>query len=171
MWTHPGKKLLFMGGEIGQWREWNHDTALDWHLLAEGDHAGLQRWVSDLNHLYRSSPALHARDFSQDGFEWIDGNDNDNSVLTFVRRGANGELVTVACNFTPVVRSGYRMGVPIAGAWRERLNSDAPIYGGSGVGNLGRVVTEPRPWHGRPQSLALTLPPLGIVVLSPEAAQ
>jgi 1,4-alpha-glucan branching enzyme len=170
MWSHPGKKLLFMGCEFGQWREWNHDTALDWHLTDDGDHRGLQRWVADLNALYRREPALHRRDFSAEGFEWIDANDNDNSVLTFVRRGGEGPPVLVACNFTPVARHGYRVGVPLAGAWREALNSDAPIYGGSGVGNLGRVVAEPVAWHGRTQSVTLTLPPLAAVVFTPEEA-
>jgi 1,4-alpha-glucan branching enzyme len=170
MWTHPGKKLLFMGGEIGQWREWNHDTALDWHLLQDPTHAGLQQWVADLNRLYRGEAALHQRDFEASGFEWIDSNDYDNSVITFLRRGNDGQPVLVACNFTPVVREGYRVGVPIAGGWRERLNSDAPTYGGSGVGNLGRVVSEPVAWHGREQSVRLTLPPLAMVAFSPEGA-
>jgi 1,4-alpha-glucan branching enzyme len=172
MWTHPGKKLLFMGGEFGQWREWNHDTQLDWHLAQEPDHAGLQRWVADLNRLYRSEPALHERDFSPEGFEWIDSNDSDNSVLTFLRRPADGgPPVLVACNFTPVVRQGYRVGVPLSGAWKEVLNGDAPIYGGSGVGNLGRVTSEPLAWHGRPHSMLLTLPPLATVILAPEHAE
>jgi 1,4-alpha-glucan branching enzyme len=171
MWTHPGKKLLFMGGEIAQWREWNHDTALDWHLLQESDHAGVQQWVADLNHVYRDEPALHQRDFDGAGFEWIDANDYDNSVLTFLRSGSSGAPVLVACNFTPVVREGYRVGVPVSGGWRERLNSDAPTYGGSGVGNLGRVVSEPVKWHGRAQSVTLTLPALSVVVFSPEGGQ
>ena len=171
MWTHPGKKLLFMGGELAQWREWNHDTALDWHLLQESDHAGIQQWVADLNHLYRQEPALYQRDFDAGGFEWIDANDYDNSVATFLRRGNDGSPLLVACNFTPLVREGYRVGVPIAGGWRERLNSDAPTYGGSGVGNLGRVVSEPVKWHGREQSVMLTLPPLAVTVFSPEGGQ
>jgi 1,4-alpha-glucan branching enzyme len=171
MWTHPGKKLLFMGGEFGQWREWNHDTALDWHLANEPDHAGLQRWVADLNRCYRERPALHQRDFTPDGFEWIDSNDSDNSVLTFLRRPADGPPILVACNFTPMVRYGYRVGVPVAGAWSEILNSDAPIYGGSGVGNMGRVASEPVPWHGRSHSIPLTIPPLATVILAPEHAE
>jgi 1,4-alpha-glucan branching enzyme len=170
MWSHPGKKLLFMGGEFGQWREWNHDTALDWHLTDDSDHRGLQRWVADLNALYRREPALHQRDFSAGGFEWIDANDSDNSVLSFLRRGEGGPPVLVACNFTPVPRHGYRVGVPVCGVWQEILNSDAPAYGGSGQGNLGRVASEPVPWHGREHSLALTLPPLGAVMLMPEGA-
>ena len=170
MWTHPGKKLLFMGGEFGQWREWRHEGQLDWELTREGDHAGLQRWLADLNGAYRSAPALHDRDFTPDGFEWIDGNDTDNSVLTFLRWPGEGPPALVACNFTPIVRENYRVGVPLAGAWREALNSDSEAYGGSGVGNLGRVVAEKQAWHGRPQSLSLTLPPLAMVMLVPEHA-
>jgi 1,4-alpha-glucan branching enzyme len=179
MWSHPGKKLLFMGGEFGQWREWNHDTALDWHLTDQPDHRGLQRWVADLNALYRREPALHERDFSPEGFEWIDANDSDNSVLTFVRhgdrhpgegRGPSSEIL-IACNFTPVPRHGYRVGLPKPGAWREVINSDAPIYGGSGVGNMGRVESEPVSWHGRTQSALLTLPPLGVVMFTPEGTR
>jgi 1,4-alpha-glucan branching enzyme len=169
MWAHPGKKLLFMGGEFGQWREWGHDGALDWHLVQEPDHAGLQQWVSDLNRLYGEAPALHRHDFDGAGFEWIDANDSDNSVLTFLRHAEGSPPVLVVCNFTPIARYGYRVGVPIAGAWREALNSDAPAYGGSGVGNLGRASTEPVSWHGRAQSLALTLPPLAAVMFVPEA--
>ena len=171
MWTHPGKKLLFMGGEFGQWREWNHDRQLDWWLTAEDDHAGVQRWVRDLNHAYRRERALHGLDFAAEGFEWIDANDSDNSVLTFLRRAEEGPPLLVACNFTPVPREGYQVGVPLAGAWREILNSDAPVYGGSGIGNLGRVEAVPTAWHGREHSVRLTLPPLGVVVFTPEPAQ
>jgi 1,4-alpha-glucan branching enzyme len=171
MWSHPGKKLLFMGGEFGQWREWHHDRQLDWHLTQEHDHAGLQRWIADLNAAYRAEPALHRRDFANNGFEWIDGNDSDNSVLTFLRWPGDGPPVLVVCNFTPVVRENYRVGVPLAGAWREALNSDAHNYGGSGVGNLGRVVAEETPWHGRGQSLSLTLAPLAMMLFVPEHAQ
>jgi len=171
MWTHPGKKLLFMGGEFGQWREWRHEGQLDWGLTGESDHAGMQRWLADLNGAYRAEPALHARDFAPDGFEWIDGNDTDNSVLTFLRWPGLGPPVLVACNFTPMVRENYRVGVPLAGVWREALNSDADAYGGSGVGNLGRVVAEGQPWHGRGQSVSLTLPPLAMVMLVPEPAE
>jgi 1,4-alpha-glucan branching enzyme len=170
MWTHPGKKLLFMGGEFGQWREWHHERELDWALCQEPDHAGLQRWLADLNRLYRGEPALHRLDFDKAGFEWIDGNDSDNSVLTFLRWPGDGPPVLVACNFTPVVREGYQVGVPLAGAWREILNSDSPLYGGSGVGNLGRVEALASPWHGRAHSLRLTLPPLSVVLFAPEAA-
>jgi 1,4-alpha-glucan branching enzyme len=170
MWTHPGKKLLFMGGELGQWQEWNHDRQLDWELTRHEDHAGLQRWVADLNRAYREHPALHLKDFSPEGFEWIDGNDSENSVLTFLRWGDGDRPVLVACNFTPVPRRGYRVGVPLAGGWREVLNSDARIYGGSDVGNGGRIESEEVSWHGRPNSLGLTLPPLGVVMLTPVAA-
>jgi len=170
MWSHPGKKLLFMGGEFGQWREWNHDRALDWELTNESDHAGIQRWIGDLNRAYREYPALHGRDFTADGFEWIDGNDYENSVVTFLRWTDKGPPVLVACNFTPVPREGYRVGVPRSGAWREILNSDAHQYGGSGVGNMGRVVSDEVEWHGRTSSLALTLPPLGVLMLTPEEA-
>ncbi len=171
MWTHPGKKLLFMGGEIAQWREWHHERALDWELAQRAEHAGVQRWVSDLNRAYRERPALHELDFSQDGFQWVDNHDSDNSILTFLRLAADGSPVLVACNFTPVVRYGYRVGVPRGGAWREILNSDAPFYGGSGVGNMGRVEASDEPWHGRAHSLRLTLPPLAAVVLEPEVTK
>jgi 1,4-alpha-glucan branching enzyme len=171
MWTHPGKKLLFMGSEFGQWREWSHDRQLDWDLAKHGEHAGLQRWVADLNRTYRDQPALHASDFVGDAFEWIDGNDSENSVLTYVRHYNGDRPVLVACNFTPVPREGYRVGVPLAGGWREMLNSDARIYGGSDVGNGGRVESEEVEWHGRPNSLNLTLPPLAVVMFTPEEAQ
>ncbi|MFZ5587354.1 MAG: 1,4-alpha-glucan branching protein GlgB [Thermodesulfobacteriota bacterium] len=167
MWAQPGKKLLFMGGEIGQWREWNHDASLDWHLLDHPSHAGVQRWVADLNRAYRAEPALHRHDCAWDGFEWIDCNDSDASVLTFIRRGG-GQTVLAACNFTPVPRHGYRVGAPLGGFWREMLNSDASDYAGSGVGNAGGVMADDRPLHGRPHSLSLTLPPLAIVMLRHE---
>jgi 1,4-alpha-glucan branching enzyme len=170
MWMHPGKKLLFMGGEIGQWREWHHERGLDWELTREADHAGLQQWVRDLNRTYAQRPELHQLDFTQPGFEWIDNHDSDDSVLTFLRKSADGSPVLVACNFTPVVRHGYRVGVPLGGAWIETLNSDAPFYGGSGVGNMGRVEAQDTACHGRPHSVSLTLPPLGILVLVPGAS-
>jgi 1,4-alpha-glucan branching enzyme len=171
MWTHPGKKLLFMGGEIGQWREWHHERQLDWELTHEADHAGLQHWVRDLNRLLSQRPELHQLDFSQAGFEWIDSHDSDASVLTWLRKAADGSPIMVACNFTPVVRHGYRVGVPRGGTWIESLNSDAPFYGGSGVGNMGRVEAQHTPCHGRAHSLSLTLPPLAIVVFAPEAGR
>jgi len=166
MAASPGKKLLFMGGEFGQEREWNHDESLDWHLLESPLHAGVSRWAADLNKLYRSLPALHALDCDPSGFEWVDLHDAENSVLAFLRHSASGERsVLVAVNFTPVTREGYRVGVPVGGVWREVANSDAADYGGSGVGNLGAVEAEDVVSHGRPCSLALTLPPLGIVIL------
>jgi 1,4-alpha-glucan branching enzyme len=169
-WAHPGKKLLFMGGEIGQWREWHHDGSLDWHLLAWGEHRGLQRWVGDLNRLYRESPALHEVDFEHHGFEWVDCGDAASSVVSFLRwpRDRRRRPVLVVVNATPVPRHGYRIGVPRGGPWRERLNSDAREYGGSGVGNMGGAWADEVPWHGRPFSVALTLPPLGCVYLAPE---
>jgi len=165
MYTQPGKKLLFMGGEFGQRNEWNHETSLDWHLLEQPEHATLLRWVRDLNTAYRGEPALHELDTSQAGFEWIDCNDAEQSVLVYLRRAhSSSDILIVACNFTPVPRRNYRIGVPTAGRWAETLNSDAPLYGGSGQGNLGGVVSAPVRWHGRPQSINVTLPPLGMVV-------
>jgi 1,4-alpha-glucan branching enzyme len=174
MFTQPGKKLLFMGGEIGQWREWNHDAELDWPLLEAERHAGMQRWVRDLNHFYRSERAASELDFEGDGFQWLDADDAWNSVLSFVRRSRSDlpnkpcEELLVVCNFTPVVRHNYRLGVPHVGFWRELLNSDAHVYGGSGVGNMGGAQSAPVPFHGRPHSLNLTLPPLGMIVLKHE---
>jgi 1,4-alpha-glucan branching enzyme len=165
MYTQPGKKLLFMGGEIGQWREWAHEGSLDWHLLEHEKHQGLQRWVRDLNTLYRGEPALHELDCDPGGFAWIDCNDAEQSTLCYLRRGsAPADMLVVACNFTPVPRHNHRIGVPAAGQWREILNSDAPLYGGSGQGNLGAVRSAPVACHGHPQSLVLTLPPLVTVV-------
>jgi len=165
MWAHPGKKLLFMGGELAQWREWAHEGELDWALAMNGQHAGVQRFVADANRLYARSPALFEIDFETPGFEWIVGDDRDASVVVFVRRARRGAPLLVACNFTPVPRSHYRVGVPEPGFWREVLNSDASAYGGSGIGNLGGVHTEPHGLHGRAQSLSLTLPPLAAVYL------
>jgi 1,4-alpha-glucan branching enzyme len=165
MYTQPGKKLLFMGGEFGQWREWNHDTSLDWHLLDHAPHRGLQRWVRDLNTCYRGEPALHELDCDPIGFMCIDGSDSEQSTLTFLRRGKlSDDVLVVACNFTPVPRHNYRIGVPRAGQWLEILNSDAPLYGGSGQGNLGSVVSAPVSSHGHAQSIVITLPPLAVVV-------
>jgi 1,4-alpha-glucan branching enzyme len=174
MFTQPGKKLLFMGGELAQSREWNHDAELDWHLLDYPPHAGIRAWVRDLNRLYRDHPAMHQLDFDPAGFEWLDADDAWNSVLTYARKaraGADGgtaEELVVVCNFTPVIRRNYRVGVPGTGFWREILNSDADVYGGSGTGNLGGVESVPIPFHGRPHSLSLTLPPLGMLVLTHE---
>jgi 1,4-alpha-glucan branching enzyme len=163
---HPGKKLLFMGSELAQRSEWNHDTSLEWHLLAHEPHRGMQRLLGDLNRLYASEPALHQVDFDWHGFEWIDCNDADASVLSFLRRGTNSdEVMAVVANFTPVVREGYRIGVPNAGEYREVLNTDAGIYGGSNVGNWGIVRATAEPRLGKPYSLVLTLPPLAAVFL------
>ena len=167
MWGHPGKKLLFMGSEFGQKREWQHDESLEWHVLQYPLHAGVQRWVRDLNNLYRATAALYQLDFSNAGFEWVDCNDSDTSVISFLRRDRSGGLVLVVCNFTPVVRTGYRVGVPRGGRWRECLNSDAREYGGGGVGNAGRVDAEAGGAHGRPFVLTLTLPPLAALLLQP----
>jgi 1,4-alpha-glucan branching enzyme len=168
MWAHPGKKLLFMGGEFAQWAEWDHDRSLDWHLLAEEEHAGVQRLVADLNHTYQSTPALWQVDGSSDGFRWIDAGNVDQSVASFVRLDANG-TPGVACiaNFSPEVHHGFRIGLPAPGAWREVINTDAHDYGGSGQGNMGMVETEPTGWHGFEQSALITVPPLAVVWLSP----
>ncbi len=164
MFGHPGKKLLFMGCEFGQEREWNHDRSLDWHLLEQPEHAGLQRLVRDLNGLLRSTPALHTQDFSNAGFEWIDHGDAERSIFSFVRRGSNGQVVLVVSNFVPVVHHGVRLGVPAAGTWHERLNTDSAHYGGSDVGTpLAAARSEDVPAHGHAQSIVLTLPPLATV--------
>ncbi|HEY2809713.1 MAG TPA: 1,4-alpha-glucan branching protein GlgB [Steroidobacteraceae bacterium] len=167
MWAHPGKKLLFMGGEFGQRREWQHEESLEWHVLQYPLHAGVQRWVRDLNRLYRALPALHELDFSDAGFQWIDCQDADLSVVAFLRRDASGAVALIACNFTPVPRESYRLGVPLPGRWLERLNSDATDYGGSGLGNEGALEAQPQPAHGHVQSLQLRLPPLALVILTP----
>jgi 1,4-alpha-glucan branching enzyme len=164
MVAQPGKKLLFMGGEFGQWAEWSHERSLDWHLLRQPRHAGLQRWVADLNRLYRAEPALHEHDCKPAGFEWVDCHDAASSALSFLRKGATpGEHVLVVCNFTPVARYPYRVGVPCGGTWKELLNSDAAVYGGSGQGNYGGVAADCTKHHELPCSLNLNLPPLGIV--------
>ena len=164
MYAQPGKKLMFMGDEFGQWNEWNHDTSLDWHLLDQPANQGVKRWVRDLNTVYRAIPSLHELDCHPDGFSWIDCNDVAQSVLSMLRknRSAN-DLVLIVCNFTPVPRHNYRVGVPQSGHWEEILNGDAPIYGGSGQGNIGGATTAPVGWHGHPQSLNLTLPPLAMI--------
>ena len=168
MWTHPGKKLLFMGSEFGQEREWNHDQSLDWHLLADPAHDGVRRLVRDLNALYRREPGLHARDCAPEGFEWVEGGDAQNSVFSYLRRGAEGDRpVLCIANMTPMPREGYRVGVPEGGAWDELLNTDAEGYGGAGMGNFGAVHAEDEWAHGRPHSLVLTLPPLATIALAP----
>jgi 1,4-alpha-glucan branching enzyme len=166
MWGHPGKKLLFMGCEFAQGREWSHERSLDWHLLGQAEHAGVQRLVRDLNHLYRAHPALYTQDFSAAGFEWIDHDDARRSLLSFVRKGADGSLMLVVSNFAPVVHQGLRLGVPRAGRWQERLNTDSAFYGGSNVGTpLGLACSEAVHSHGREHSVVLTVPPLATVFL------
>jgi 1,4-alpha-glucan branching enzyme len=168
MYAHPGKKLMFMGCEFGQRREWNYDHSLDWHLLELPLHAGLRRFVSDLNRVYTEEPALHEVDFDPAGFQWIDCNDNDNSVVSFIRRARDtGDFLVAIVNFTPVPREGYRIGVPAAGSYTELVNSDGEAYGGSNVGNGGVVFTEPIASHGLPDSLRLNLPPLAVLILRP----
>jgi 1,4-alpha-glucan branching enzyme len=165
MWTHPGKKLLFMGGEFGQEREWNHDHSLDWHLLADESHRGVQSLVRDLNHLYRSTPSLHQLDCEPEGFEWIDGGNTAQSLLSYTRYGKPGTApAVVVCNFTPQVHHGFRLGVPKGGRWIEKLNSDSAGYGGSNVGNLGEIEARKESAHGRPFSIDITVPPLATVV-------
>jgi 1,4-alpha-glucan branching enzyme len=171
MYGQPGKKLLFMGGEFAQWNEWYHESSLDWHLLKSAPHAGMQRWVEDLNRFYTGELAMHELDLNAAGFGWVVANDPDQSVLIFLRRGkTTGTTVLVACNFTPVPRENYRVGVPWGGFWKEVLNSDAADYGGSGMGNDGGVWAAPDASHGRPHSLNLTLPPLAAVFLRSESA-
>jgi 1,4-alpha-glucan branching enzyme len=166
MFGHPGKKLMFMGSEFGQWREWNCEESLDWHLLEEPMHAGLARWVRELNAIYQREPSLHQVDFDGAGFTWIDCNDNENSVISLIRRARDPDDFTVmVANFTPVPRPGYRIGVPAGGWYREVLNSDAESYGGSNMGNAGGVMTEPIAAHGYDHSLSLIVPPLGFLLL------
>jgi 1,4-alpha-glucan branching enzyme len=169
MYTMPGKKLLFMGAELGQGHEWNHDSSLDWHLLQYPEHAGLKRSLQDLNRLYRSRKALYERDCEPEGFQWIDCNDSDACVISYLRRGADpDDFVVVICNFTPVVRQDYCIGVPKPGRYSEAFNSDSAFYGGSNVGNNGVIQTLGKPLHGQPDSLSVTLPPLAALVLVPE---
>jgi 1,4-alpha-glucan branching enzyme len=163
MCAQPGKKLLFMGGEFGQWREWAHDASLQWELLDYLPHAGLRNWVRDLNHFYKNEPAMHEWDCDPAGFEWIDCGDAESSVVSLMRKGKSTSMqILVVCNFTPVPRQNYRLGAPRRGYWREVLNSDAAEYGGSNMGNLGGVETAPIPLHGRHNSLTLILPPLSV---------
>jgi len=168
MYAVPGKKLLFMGAEFGQWSEWNHEASLDWHLLKEPMHDGLSRWTGDLNRVMREERPLHELDFDPAGFAWIDITDAEQSVISFMRRSSNDELIIAVFNFTPVPRHNYQIGAPLPGRWLELLNSDAPIYGGSGQGNLGGVDAVPIGKHGHLHSLTLTLPPLGALFLKPE---
>jgi 1,4-alpha-glucan branching enzyme len=168
MWAHPGKNLLFMGGELAQWREWSAETSLDWHLLEDRDHQGVQSLVRDLNHAYRETPALWEDDFQPTGFRWLEPNDAAANVLAFMRVGSNPKrpLVCIS-NLSPVPRYGYRLGLPLRGHWREVVNTDAGYYGGSDVGNLGEVKAEATPWHDQPFSAEVTLPPLAAVWLVP----
>jgi 1,4-alpha-glucan branching enzyme len=166
MFGHPGKKLMFMGSEFAQWREWHHDESLDWHLLQFADHRAMQQWVRDLNRTLAEQPALHQVDFDHTGFEWLDCSDFESSVVSFIRRAHDrSDFVVVAVNFTPVPRQGYVIGVPEPGRYVELLNSDAEIYGGSNLGNGGGLHSEPVPAHGRPHRLSLVLPPLGCLIL------
>jgi 1,4-alpha-glucan branching enzyme len=172
MYGHPGKKLLFMGGEFGQWREWIHDESLEWHVLEYPFHHGIQRWVSDLNHFYKKEPAMYELDFNNQGFEWVDFRDWEQSTISFIRKGKHtDDIILVVCNFTPVPRHNYRIGVPRGGFWREVLNSDAKIYYGSGYGNLGGVEAIPTPTQGRYHSISLTLPALGVLFFKSEGSQ
>ncbi|MEO6032910.1 MAG: 1,4-alpha-glucan branching protein GlgB [Burkholderiaceae bacterium] len=168
MWMHPGKKLLFMGSEFGQRREWTHEGELEWQEAAQPAHQGVQRLVEQLNRVYRAEPALHLLDFSPEGFEWIDSHNADHSVLLFLRKAPGAAPLLVACNLTPLPRQNVLAGVPLAGHWRELLNTDSLDYGGAGWGNLGGVDSVPLPAHGRPHSLRLTLPPLSVLLLRHE---
>src|SRR5207244_5140696 len=160
MYGQPGKKLLFMGGEFGQWREWNHDTGLDWHLLDLPKHDGLRRLVQHLNYIYKNEPALWQQDDTYNGFDWIDFHDAENSVVSFLRKSRDGDIIAFVVNATPVVRYNYRLGVPELGFYRELINTDAETYGGSNVGNFGGVQTQDFPWMGREHSVLIHLPPL-----------
>jgi len=164
MFGHPGKKLLFMGGEFGQWKEWVHEESVEWHALEHQSHQGIQKWLKDLNHFYRNEPALYELDFTNEGFEWIDFHDWEESVISFIRKGkSTGDIILVVCNLTPVPRSNYCVGVPRGGYWREVLNSDAEIYGGSGMGNAGGAEAAQKQAQERDYSLSLDLPPLGVL--------
>jgi 1,4-alpha-glucan branching enzyme len=168
MWAHPGKQLLFMGQEFGQEREWSHERSLDWHLLEDHGHGGLQNLVRDLNRVYREQPALWQRDDDHEGFGWLEANDADANVVAFVRWG-NGDAkpVVCVCNLSPVPREGYRLGLPRSGRWDEVLNTDAEIYGGANVGNMGAVEAEAQPWHNQPFSATVNVPPIGVIWLIP----
>jgi 1,4-alpha-glucan branching enzyme len=170
MWAHPGKKLLFMGGELAQEDEWSEERSIDWHLLEQPENAGIQSLVRDLNRLYRAEPALYERDFDPTGFWWLEPNDANGNTLAFARASQGGSRVLVcAMNLSPVPRHGYRLGLPRSGRWVEALNTDSTYYGGSDVGNLGAIEAEPIPWHDQPFSAEVTLPPLAVVWLVPEA--
>src|SRR4029077_7997333 len=168
MYGQPGKKLLFMGGEFGQWREWNHDAELDWHLLQAPRHDGLRRLGQHLNYIDKTEPALWQCDDSYEGFDWIDFHDADHSVVSFLRKSREGEAIVFVVNATPMVRQNYRLGVPRSGFYREIINTDAETYGGSNVGNLGGVHSETVPWMGREHSILIQLPPLGTLAFKAE---
>jgi 1,4-alpha-glucan branching enzyme len=165
MWAHPGKKLLFMGGEFAQEREWDHDQSLDWHLLEDAGHDGMRRLIADLNRVYTSNPSLWELDTSPEGFRWIDANDADNNVISFYRVGADGGILVCICNLSPVPRTGFRVGLPVAGSYSEVINTDAASYGGNNLGNMGIVEAVPESWHGLDHSALLTLPPLATIWL------
>jgi 1,4-alpha-glucan branching enzyme len=168
MYAHPGKKLLFMGLDFGMGDEWTEAKSIDWHLLQYPYQSGLQRCVADLHHAYRQNPALYQVDFDWRGFQWLESHDNENSVFAFLRRGREpGDMMVVVCNFTPVPRDEYRVGVPTGGPWREVLNTDSSLYGGGDVGNGGQIWARDETWAGQPHSLCLTLPPLGALYLRP----
>jgi len=168
MWMHPGKKLLFMGGEIGQWREWSHERELDWEVLLGSEHSGLKNLVTDLNKLYISRPSLHRLDHESGGFWWLEANDWERSIFAFARTEPNGEISFVVVNATPVPRPGYRLGVTQGGFYKELLNSDSIHYAGSDMGNLGGVNAVAQPWQGQPWSIEVNVPPLGVVVFGKE---
>ena len=168
MFAHPGKKLLFMGSEIAPWKEWDHESGLEWHILEYERHMGIQRWVRDLNKAYQNTPALHELDFSEKGFAWVDHTDAENGVLSFKRKGKNpDDLVVVVLNLTPIPRDNYKIGVEFSTDWIEILNSDSHYYGGSDKGNFGRVKSYPIKIHGCDHAISLTLPPLSMLCLSP----
>ncbi len=169
MWAHPGKQLLFMGSELGQYAEWSEGRGLDWWLLDHADHRGLWQCLADLNRAYRAAPALWSLDGEPRGFEWIDANDSSGNVFSWLRWGADGSVVACVVNFSSVPRETYRLGLPHAGTWSEVLNTDAVAYGGSGVGNLGKVEASDDSWHGRPASALLRVPPLAAIWLTPAA--
>jgi 1,4-alpha-glucan branching enzyme len=169
MWAHPGKKLQFMGGEFGQWNEWNYGTSLQWHLLQWDLHRGLQKFMSDLNHLYRREPSLYQLDFDHHGFEWVDCHNYDESVLCFLRRAKDPrDFLMVCCNFTPVPRINHRVGLPERCWYSEIINSDSMYYGGSNLGNGSGVMAEDISWHARPHSAEIVIPPLGVTILKPQ---
>jgi 1,4-alpha-glucan branching enzyme len=163
MYAHPGKKLLFMGSEIGDWNEWSHDRALPWELLQFDNHRKLQDYVRALNALYHANPAMYEVDFSYTGFEWVDFHDVEGSIISFLRRAGDGRFILFVCNFTPVPRWRYRVGAPDPGFYREVLNSDSDLFGGSNMGNAGGVMAEAVPAHGRPHSISITIPPLAVL--------